>query len=315
MKKSIFCAAVSIALITTSISCNNSSKEGAAAYAEKSASSASQVIEYTNLLVDMSNKSNNYTSRILGNLDIIEKGLKNPTDAFAFSGVIPPMDIPSFNPSKVTVDKPVDALSKADQQFFKEKVAGWQATYKNVGASYKLLQDYLIAQDFKDDKGAKGYALVDSVRNNIQSLYAQKTVLIKKVNEVADASEAVILKDSPLKDYILAMKADMKSVCEFINILEDGGNDYNKISDKAQAAYDAMEKAQAEHAKIDKTNAAKEHNDASFDSFYTSYHDFLLNAKKIMRDAKEKGALTDSNIESLNGNYDTLISRYNAFNR
>ncbi|MCW3467280.1 YiiG family protein [Chitinophaga nivalis] len=321
MKRLLLSAAVCMSLLTATVSCNDSSKKGnasgtAAEYEDQSSSSANNIIEYTNLIVDLSNKNNDYVNTLMKYVDKAEKGLKNPSDPFAFSGMLTPHSFPTFNRnSKVKVDEPVKDLSKADQQFFKEKVTSYIQTYKQMDSSYKQLKDYLSAQDYKDDKGAKGNALISDIRSHAEALQTEKVVLMKKVSEVADASEIIILKDSPLKTYILAMKEDMKSISDFIAIMEDGAASYGKVADKAQAAYDALEKAQAAHAKIDMDNATKAHKEVSYNSFYDGFHTFLLDARKIMRDAKEKGSMPDYIVEQLSRSYDNQVSRYNTFNR
>lgn len=316
MKRSILYIPLSLALLATFMSCDDSKKKGGnSAYEEKSASSANDVIEYTNAIVDLSNKNSDYAVRLVKNADRVEEILKGKTNPAFLSSIIKPVMIPTFNHGKITADKPVDALNKEDQAFFKEKVAGFTGAFDKLKATYKQLDDYLKAQDYKDDKGAKGLALADSIRSDAQSFFDQKIVLMKRVNEVADASEIIILKDSPVKDYIIAMKADMQSVRNFINLLEEGGDDYGKISAQAQTAYEALEKDQAAHAALDQANAEKAGKAPSYKNFYDGFHDFLLEAKKIMRDAKEKGAMTQSQLESLDSDLDTMIGRYNSFTK
>jgi hypothetical protein len=297
------------AIIATTVSCKNFSKS--ATYNENSSSAASNIIEYTNLIVDMSNTHNNYLERVVSNLDRIEKGLHKPDDRFSFIGIIKPFNTPAHY-SKLKVEEPVSDLSKEDQAFFKEKVTNYTALYNSLKKSNDELHDYITAQDYKDDKGARGFILADTVRNKIQRAYILKSELMKKVETVADASEEVILKDSPLKDYIIAMKGDMKEVRQFIDLLES--DKYKVVADKAKAQYDAMEAVQAKHATLDLSNAKKVTKDTQFTAFYDRLHSFLLNARKVLRNGTEKGELTESDLSTLNSDYDSLISRYNSFN-
>ncbi|RBL88846.1 hypothetical protein [Chitinophaga flava] len=317
MNKTFLYTAISMAMLSATVSCDNSKsgKGPAAAYENNSAEKASHVIEYTNLLIDIANQQNDYITRVMENADKIEKGLKNPSDRFAFFGIFPATYFErSRGISKVKADEPVDELSSDDKKFFKEKVASSSKAFTKIQDYYKQLQDYLKAEDYKDDKSVKGLALVDSIRSSTQLLIAEKAVLIKKVNEIADASEAIVLKDSPLKDYIIAMKADLKSVREFVGLMENGGADYNSIKDKADAAYAALEKAYGEHSQLSLDNAKKEHKDSYYKLFYDRFHEILLETKKTMRDGAEKGKLTENQVENLSRNYDYLIERYNSFN-
>lgn len=308
--KKIVCSSLFFAIIVaTVVSCKNFGNN--AAYNEKSSKAASNIIEYTNLIVDMSNSHNRYLEQAAENSDRIEKGLQNPNDPFSFSGIIKPFNTPSRY-SKLKAEEPVSDLSKEDQAFFKEKVTTYTTLYNSLKKSNDELHDYLTAQDYKDDKGAKGYVLIDTIRNKIQRVYALKSELMKKVETVADASEEVILKDSPLKDYIIAMKSDMKATRQLIDLLES--DKYAVIADKAKAQYDLLEAAHTKHAAINLADAKKTSKDNQFTSFYERFHSFLLDTRKILRDATEKGELTESDISVLDRDYDMLINSYNNFN-
>lgn len=306
----IVCSSLIAALMLSTVSCKYFTKKNGT-YNEKSSSAASNIIEYTNLIVDMSNNHNRYLDQAASNTDRIEKGLQNPNDPFSFSGIIKPFNLPAHY-SKLKVEEPVSDLSNEDQKFFKEKVTGYMAVYNSLKKSNDELHDYLTAQDYKDDKGAKGFVLLDSVRAKIQQAYVLKNELMKKVEVVADASEEVILKDSPLKDYIIAMKSDMKNIRQFIDLLES--DKYAAVADKAKAQYDSLDAAQAQHAKLDLGNAKKANKDTQFTAFYERLHSFLLDARKMLRNGTEKGDLTESDLSTLNSDYDSLISSYNSFN-
>jgi hypothetical protein len=305
----IVCSSLIVALLLTTVSCKYFSKPGA--YNDNSSSAASNIIEYTNLIVDISNNHNRYLEQVAQNADKIEKGLQKPDDRFSFIGLSKPFNYP-MRYSKLKPEEPVSDLSKEDQQFFKEKVTNYMAVYTSLKKSNDELHDYLTAQDYKDDKGAKGFLLVDSVRSKVQQAYVLKSELMKKVEVVADASEEVILKDSPLKDYIIAMKSDMKDIRGFIDLLES--DKYAVVADKAKTQYDALEAAQAKHAALDLSNAKKSTKDAQFTAFYERLHSFLLNARKVLRNGAENGDLTESDLSTLNSDYDSLISSYNSFN-
>ncbi len=318
MKKTIIYASCCIALLVTTVSCKNNSNKSFLGIGSggQSADAASRVIEYTNLIVDMTNSHNSYLKSMLGNVDRIEKGLKNPGDRFAFIGLISPYITPTglYNTHGITIDKPVDELGKEDQTYFKTQLTQYNITFDKLRDNYRYLDDYLKAQDYKDDKGAKGYVLIDSIRSTAQKLYAGKITLMKKVGVIADAAEIVVLKDSPLRDYIIAMKTDMKNIRNFIDLLAGNSSNYTKISDKAQADYFALEIAHSKNAYLDIDNAKKANKDAEYRKFYEGFHDMLLHSKKALRDAGEKGKLDDGDIRELDNDYDGLIRKYNYFN-
>ena len=202
--KKIVSSYLILAMFVCSTSCKNgqSKTSGATGYNNSSAEAASNIIEYTNLIVDMSNKHNDYLEDVVQGTDKVEKALKNPNDRFAFISVMKPAYFPAFQSptSKVSIDKPVKELGKADQQFFKDSVGKYQALFKTMQDNDDKLYDYIKAQDYKDDKGAKGFALIDTIRAQAVTLYTLKSTLMKKVEVVAEESEMIMLIDSPLKD-------------------------------------------------------------------------------------------------------------------
>lgn len=324
MKKTIIYTSYCVALLLTAVSCKDKKKQEKdpqqttpATAVLESADTASRVIEYTNLVVDMANSHNAYLKDILGNTEKIESALKNPDGKFGFPGIIHP-HLTRFtinNRNGVTIENPVPELGKENQAYFKTQVAQYNAKFEKMNTDYKRLKDYLTAQDYKDDKGAKGYALIDTIRGTVQKLYTGKIVLMKKVNEIADAAEIVVLKGSPLKEYIIAMKTDMKNIRNFVDLLSDNANSYTKISSQAQAGFAALETAQAKNAGLNIENAKKANKEGNYKNFYESFHNLLLRTKKTLRDAGENGRLTSSDIEGLDSGYDGLIRNYNYFNQ
>lgn len=326
MKKNIIYTFCCLTLLFTVVSCKDKKKKDKYKTSQSTTSeitdkgaadTASRVIEYTNLVVDMANSHNSYLKDILGNTEKIEKALKNPGDKFGFLGIIHPhlVKFTVNNMNGVTIENPVPELGKENQAYFKTQVAQYNSKFEKMNTDYKLLKDYLTAQDYKDDQGAKGYALIDTIRGTVQNLYAGKIVLMKKVNEIADAAEIVVLKDSPLKEYIIAMKTDMKNIRNFVDLLSDNANSYNKISAQAQAGFKALETAQAKNAALNIENAKKANKEGNYKNFYDSFHNLLLHTKKTMRDAGESGKLTSNDIEGLDSSYDGLIRNYNYFNQ
>ncbi|WPV66641.1 MULTISPECIES: DUF3829 domain-containing protein [unclassified Chitinophaga] len=315
--RTFICSFLVIAMFVSSTSCNNTSgkKPGASEYSENSAESASHIIEYTNLIVDMSNKHNSYLEDVVNNTTKLEEALKHPNDHYRFITINKPFSAPDFHQfnQKVKIDEPVKELSSPDKKFFKDSITKYQGLFATMQATNNRMHEYITAEDYKDDKGSKGYAIIDTLRGQIAQLYSLKSAIVKKVEVVADASEQIILKDSPLKEYIIAMKKDMGNIRSFIDLL-GSEEKYAGIEAKAKAQYDSLEKAQAEHAQINIDNAKKANEDHSFNTFYDDFHKLLLNARKRMRDAGEKGHFESYDLESLDSDYDSLVRDYNNFN-
>jgi hypothetical protein len=309
MKKILIC---SVVVLTTAISCKNK-QAGGDNYSNNSSSAANEIITYTNALVDLSNSHNGYLEDIIENTDKYERGLGKMDDKFAFTGIIRPMLMPSLKAQQVTATPP-DALSDDDQKYFSENVSSYMKVFDRIKATNELMHTYISAEDYKDDKGSKGKLLIDSLRNDVKRAFTTKDALMIKATAIADASEVVILKDNPLKDYILAMKVDAKAAEDLLTLLTDNAGDYKGIATKAQQQYDAIEVAIAKHSKIDLANAKKESRDGYYQAFYERMTAFLGDTRKAMRTAAETGVVTDGNISSIESDYESMISRYNSFN-
>ena len=110
------------------------------------------------------------------------------------------------------------------------------------------------------------------------------------------------------------MKEDMKNVRALIDLIGANADKFAAAQDKAKNMYDALEKAQDAHSKINTDNAKKVYKDNAYTRFYNDLHEFLLNSRKIIRDGSEKGSVTESDLSTLDRSYDSLVGSYNSFN-
>lgn len=317
MKHIFVLMACGIALMATS--CNNLTGSGkgtdSTAYAKSSENDANAIIGYTNSVVDLLNKDMDYMDQLSRYVTAVDKALHNPNDRYAFMSISTPFSMPhikAFN-DKNDPANPSSALAKDDQAFFKTHMA----TYTNASAKMQEFRtqeaDYLKAEDYKDDKSAKGLSLLDSIRNYAGIMIDEKTLMMKRINVVADAAEAVALKDSPLRNPIHDMKGDLAAVKAFVAAMGQHADNYKAFADSAQTGFSAMEQSQSAHAIANLDDVKKADKNTQYLYFYDKYHDFLLNAKKIMRDAGDAGKLTDSQLEDLDSDYESMISAYNSF--
>ncbi|PUZ29438.1 hypothetical protein DCC81_08315 [Chitinophaga parva] len=317
MKNAFVLMACSVAMMATS--CNNLTGTGkgtdSTAYASSSENDANAIIGYTNSVVDLLNHDMDYLDQMSRYVTQVDKALHNPGDRFAFLSISTPFSMPrikAFN-DKNDPAHPSSALAKEDQAFFKAHMAAYTEASGKLETFRKEEADYLKAEDYKDDKSVKGLALLDSIRNYAGIMIDEKTAVMKRINTVADAAEAVALKDSPLRQPIHDMKADMAAVKAFVSGMGQHADDYKTFADSAQTGYSSLEQAQTAHAAANSDNVKKADKDSQYKNFYDKYHDFLLRAKKIMRDAGDAGKLTDSQLEDLDNDYESMITAYNSF--
>ncbi|WP_316796486.1 DUF3829 domain-containing protein [Pedobacter agri] len=290
-------------------------KDGSAKteYAEASNDDANEIVAYNNVLVGFTDKNNEYLKRLDGNLKKIAKGLANPNDRFAFIGIIPAYSTPHFRTSKVKPETPPSVLSSDDQKYFKDNVAGLNESMTKIKDAYKSLDDYLKAEDWKDDKGSRGKKLIDSIYAMSKTYYKYDENVLAKLEVIGDDAERIILKTHPLKEYIFAMKDDRKAVGEFNKLILESKN-YKADEAKIKAAYAALEVQNKKHVEMSVPNTAEyPGKDGSFKRFNDSFNEYLIEARKVMRDAATSGKITENNADDLIRKHDYMRTTYNSF--
>ena len=86
------------------------------------------------------------------------------------------------------------------------------------------------------------------------------------------------------------------------------------IEAKAKSAYQALEDQHHKHVAMAAPDAGKfPGKDSYFKNFNDQLNDYLIAARKMMRDASASGKLTEYNIEELARNQDNMRSAYNNF--
>lgn len=276
---------------------------------------ANEIIGYNNALIKLNDAQHKYLEIINNNLDKIERGLETPNDRFAFSGLFPPT---YFNPVSAYNDpkpeEPGNVFSNDDRTFFKTNVEALNKSFKDVQTKYEELNNYIKAEDFKDDAGAKAKLLIAEIDGHITEYNKTNDLITARLVTVADAAERKILKDHPLKEQIFAFKEDSKAISDFVNIAYESPDDYKAIESKLQASYDKIEKLNKEHIAM-KAPDSKEFpgRDGSFKRFNDEISDFLVDARKIMRDASSAGNLSNSDLETLSRNEESVRNAYNNF--
>lgn len=315
MKSTIKLLVVAVAISFTACKSGDKKKEdgGKTEYAEADNDDANQIVEYNNVLVGLTDKNNEYLKRLDDNLQKIDKGLDNPNDRFAFIGIISPYASSAFSTSKLKPETPPSVLSSDDQKYFKENVAGLNETMTKIKDTYKSLDDYLKAEDWKDDKSVKGKKLIDSIYSMSKIYYKYDENLLAKLEVIGDDAERIILKTHPLKEYIFAMKDDRKAVGDFNKLIMDTKN-FKANEGKIKSAYAALEAQNKKHTEMDAPDATKfPSKDGSFNRFNESFKDYLIEAKKTLRDAYATGKLTESDIEDLVRKHEYMRTTYNYF--
>jgi hypothetical protein len=303
-------------MTTLMFSCQNHEK-GAKAntqYAKANDDDANSIIKYNNGLLALGDSRDSYLKRLSNSVNGMRSIFENPKSAVPTIGPFEPFETPYIPRLGENPSDPPNALSSSDKKFFKDSVTRLNELYTQIKAVYKGMRDYQKAQDYKDDNGAKGKALIDSI-NILGNRYYQLDDHIRaKISLIADDAERIILKDHPLKDFIYAMKDDRTKVAEMSVLLDSCANNYKASEAKAQAAFQALKSQNEKHTAMSfpgrSEYASKK---IYFGRFNESVNDFLLDLKRIMRDASASGKITEDNLKLLDSKRETIRTYYNNF--
>lgn len=308
MKKILFPAFMVVAISFTTVSCKKNTtttadrKEVVAVDNDKDANA---IIEFNNSLLEKRERRASTLTRISSYLEGVEDFIAGNRPV-----LIPPIGMIDISKA---VDAP-DALGKNKDEVTK-LVEESKVKYDAIKAKTDELVAYIKAEDFKDDNSAKAKTL----KAEIIKLGDEYTAIENKINTImspiADGAEEIILKDHPLKDYIIGSKDVLNKALK----LEETLN--NQItSNKFDMA--AFRKQYAELETAVKTNTAREFKveDASltskkgyYESFNKAGEEYLGEVRKIMRAAETAGKFTPEHSEDIYNAYEGLLRSYNNF--
>ena len=147
-----------------------------------------------------------------------------------------------------------------------------------------------------------------------QAFFTAGENILTKMKPATDAAEEVILKDHPMKEFIVSSKGLMSSMDSVMDVLDKQyAGDFNEA--EAQKKYDEFEKVVADNSK--KVFNVKEQQYAykktQFESVNQKASDFLDKFRKLIRDSKSTGKIPDSNIQEMDSAYESVLNSYNSF--
>ncbi|MDR0193854.1 MAG: YiiG family protein [Myroides sp.] len=276
---------------------------------------ANMIIEYTNSVVDYMNRAN---SKISSNESNFDKLLKIADKKKVKSYEIP-LDTSltdfSFSVNKDDKDKiiqPPKVLSVEEQEFFKEKVASYRDSYNKLRGEAITYIKYLKNEDYKDDNWAKAKEYADNIEKYYNECMETRPLISAKIDVVTERAEEIILADSPIKDAIMTVKGDLKSVQNLMSTFyihdEEGGK-----KEELDKLYKELETNLEKHKGMYVDELTKENNLDSYVSFYTSVINNLGDVRKVLRKVKEGKKLNDSDFNSLSRVNNNAVSSYNSF--
>ncbi len=219
-----------------------------------------------------------------------------------------------------SMDYTISKIKEVPSGFGKDKAAieadfnTYKAKKENIEKKVEELKSYMNSEDYKDDKGAKAEAIKKEIEADADALFTAGENVMAKIKPATDAAEEVILKDHPMKEYIISSKNVMNSLDSVIDLL---GKQYEgKFNEaEAQKKYDEFARLVEANSKMDFNVKDQQYSykKSQIESFNKTASGFVDNYRKLIRDSKEAGKIPDSNIQQMDSSYESVLSAYNTF--
>lgn len=190
----------------------------------------------------------------------------------------------------------------------------YKAKKENIAKKFEELKSYMTSEDYKDDKGAKADAITKEIEADAQAVFTSGENVVAKIKPGTDAAEEVILKDHPMKEYIVSSKSIMNSLDATIDVLDKQySGKFNEA--EAQKKYDELAKNVEANSKLDfkVKDPQYSYKKSQFESFNKSASGFLDTYRKLIRNAKGAGKISDSDIQQIDSSYESVLNSYNSF--
>nr|WP_315032212.1 DUF3829 domain-containing protein [uncultured Chryseobacterium sp.] len=306
--KKIIVLLLTLSLTATAISCKKvGDKISNAVLNVGGETDANAIIDFNNNFVDSYKNTTKSLERILKYTD--EAVIKSK------GGKV--MIMPLITNS---MDYTLSRIKEVPSGFGKDKAAiesdfnTYKAKKENIEKKLEELKSYMSSEDYKDDKGAKAEAIKKEIEASADDLYASGESVMAKIKSATDAAEEIILKDHPMKEYIISSKDVMNSLDSVIDLL---GKQYEGKFNETEALkkYDEFAKLVEANSKMDFNVKDQQYSykKSQFESFNKVASSFLDNYRKLISDSKEAGKIPHNNIQQIDSSYESVLSAYNTF--
>lgn len=207
---------------------------------------------------------------------------------------------------------PVSALG-ANRQFFADSLKKYKSLFDTFRGQDSVIDLYIKGKDYLDDKGVKGKDLMDKQFVIYDQLVVLRDAIGEKIESVGDAAEEIALKNDPMKDAYVAAKSDLKLAKNLLHSIGDA----EKFSDadiaKIDSSYNGLTASIETHKKIDRAALTKGNKNDAYNRFYTELTEELTELKVVLRNLKQSKKLSESDYNTVNNIFTSIVSDYNSW--
>lgn len=299
--------ALALSLSAASISCKKGLDKIENAVMKAGENESQAIIDFNNDFLDSYKSSSRHIENIVIYAESAVKKSHGET-VYSMPLVINSMD---YSLSKI---KNVPSGFEKDKTIIEADFNTYKAKRESIEKKYEELKSYITSEDYKDDKGAKAEALQKEIEAEAKAFFIAGENILAKIKPATEAAEEVILKDHPMKEFIVSSKSLMNSMDSVMDVLDKQyTNGFNEA--EAQKKYDEFEKVVTENSKkefnVKETQYA--YKKTQFENVNKNASDFLDKFRKLIRDSKSTKQISDSNIQQMDSAYESVLNSYNTF--
>jgi len=285
---------------------------------------ASKTINMTNTVVDL---YNNYLSNIKKvreglqraeeNIEILKENINRSAHGWNCTNMILHDDMVISFEKACTV-----APAFAEKAKIQAEIKYAKANGERLSNHCKALNDYFNKKEYKEDEGfAKFQPLYDSLYNVYKDVSKSWLNAVNLASEAGNKSELVLLKKSPVAEFIIPMKTDLSAVSKLIDMFTEEEADFNAIQKDIEALKISVAKNKSLTGK-NVANLEKYSNKLNYEGYYQSMDEAIEIAAKIeelMNPDKVKDGMNEQRVQDeienkfsmLNWKYKSLVESYN----
>lgn len=305
--KKMMMIALALSVSVTVVSCKKGLDKIENAVKQAGEDQSQAIIDFNNNFLDSYKSSSRHVDNIIKYAEAAVKKSKGET-VYSMPMVINSMD---YSLSKI---KGVPSGFDSEQKIIDADLNTYKAKRESIEKKYEELKSYITSEDYKDDQGAKALALQKDIDAEAKAFFTVGENIVTKIKPATEAAEEIILKDHPMRDYIVSSKSVMNDLDAVMDILDKQYTQgFNEA--EAQKKYNELEKAVDVNAKkeFDVKRQQYAYKKTLFENFNKRATEFLDKYRKLIRDSKTSNQIPDSNIQEISSAYDSVLNSYNSF--
>ncbi|MBL1220886.1 DUF3829 domain-containing protein [Chryseobacterium sp. L7] len=268
---------------------------------------ANAIIEFNNNFLDSYKSTSRHIESILKYADAASAKAKGE------NVMIMPIVISSMDMSFSRIKEVPSGFDK-DKAAIETDFNTYKAKKESIEKKFEELKSYMTSEDYKDDKGAKAETITKDIETEAQALFVAGENVVAKIKPATDAAEEIVLKDHPMKEYIMSSKNVMNSLDSNLDVLDKQySGKFNEA--EVQKKYDELAKTVETNSKLEFNvkDPQYSYKKSQFESFNKTASGFLDTYRKVIRDSKGTGKISDTDIQQIDSSYESVLNSYNSF--